>query len=153
MYVRDSGILHRLLGIATRTALDRHPKIGASWEGFVIENLIHTLEFEDRQCFFWGTHRGFEIDPIVDQGDSLRGFEVKRASAPRLTPSMRAALQDLELSRLDVIHAGPKSYPLATGVQAISYPGYSKTPRRRLPSGHSPKDVRKEECLVSRLGS
>lgn len=120
VYVRDSGLLHRLLGIATRPALDRHPKIGASWEGFVVETLIHVLELEDRQCFFWGTHGGHEIDLVVDQGDSLRGFEVKRTSAPRLTSSMRTALKDLELSRIDVIHAGPESYPLAAGVYAVS---------------------------------
>ena len=120
VYIRDSGILHRLLGIATRLGLERHPKIGASWEGFVIENLIHVLELEDRQCFFWGTHGGHEVDLVVDQGDSLRGFEVKRTSAPRLTPSMRTALKDLELSRIDVIHAGPESYPLAASVHAVS---------------------------------
>lgn len=120
VYVRDTGILHRLLNIASRTALDRHPKIGASWEGFVIENVIHSLDLEDRQCFFWGTHGGQAIDMVVDQGASLRGFEVKRTSAPRLTRSMRGALADLPLSRLDVIHAGPESYPLAKRVTAVS---------------------------------
>lgn len=120
VYVRDSGILHRLLNIATRNALDRHPKIGASWEGFVIENVIHALDLEDRQCFFWGTHSGQEIDMVVDQGGSLRGFEVKRTSTPRLTRSMRGALADLPLSHLDVIHAGPESYPLAKRVNAVS---------------------------------
>ena len=120
VYVRDSGILHSFLQIATPETLDRHPKVGASWEGFVIENVIHALGVEDRHCYFWGTHTGAEIDLVVDQGASLRGFEVKRTVAPSLTPSMRIALDDLGLSRIDVIHAGAESFPLARRVQAIS---------------------------------
>ena len=120
VYLRDSGILHRFLGVTTRRARDRHPKVGASWEGFVIENVIQALSLEGRQCYFWGTHGGHEIDLIVEQGASLRGFEVKRTSAPSLTRSMKVALDDLGLSRIDVIHAGEESFPLAERVQAIS---------------------------------
>ena len=122
VYVRDSGIVHRFLGLATREALERHPKVGASWEGFVLENLIQGLGYEERQCYYWRTHTGAEIDLVVDEGVSLRGFEIKRSSAPRMTPSMRTAPSDLGLSRIDVIHAGKKTYPLTRHVWAIPFP-------------------------------
>ena len=121
VYVRDSGIVHRFLGLATPEALERHPKVGASWEGFVLENLIQGLGFEDRQCYYWRTHTGAEIDLVVNEGVSLRGFEIKRSSAPRMTPSMRNALSDLGLSRIDVIHAGRETYPLTKQVRAIPF--------------------------------
>lgn len=121
VYVRDSGIVHRFLGLATPEALERHPKVGASWEGFVLENLIQGLGFEDRQCYYWRTHTGAEIDLVVNEGVSLRGFEIKRSSAPSMTPSMRNALSDLGLSRIDVIHAGRETYPLTKQVRAIPF--------------------------------
>ena len=121
VYVRDSGIVHRFLGLATPEALERHPKVGASWEGFVLENLIQCLGFEDRQCYYWRTHTGAEIDLVVNEGVSLRGFEIKRSSAPSMTPSMRNALSDLGLSRIDVIHAGRETYPLTKQVRAIPF--------------------------------
>ena len=120
VYIRDSGLLHRLLGLTTRAELERHPKIGASWEGFIIENLIRALGVDDRQCYFWATHSGAEIDLVVQQGARLRGFEIKRTSAPTHTRSMRAAVEDLGLRRLDVIHAGADSFPLATHVRAVA---------------------------------
>ena len=120
IYIRDSGLLHHFLGVTTRAELDRHPKIGASWEGFMIENLIQALGVDARRCYFWGTHSGTEIDLVVQRGARLRGFEIKRTSAPTLTRSMRAAMDDLELSRLDVIHAGDHSFPLAKRVHAVA---------------------------------
>ena len=119
IYIRDSGLLHNLLGIASFRELERHPKVGASWEGFVIENLIRALGVDDRQCFFWATHGGAEIDLIVRQRGVLRGFEIKRTTAPRFTPSMKSALNDLGLQRIDVIHAGEAGFPLARRVRAI----------------------------------
>lgn len=120
VYLRDSGVMHRFLGLRNRNALDRHPKVGASWEGFVLENVIRALSLEDRQCYYWRTHTGAEIDLVVDEGDSLRGFEIKLSSAPRLSPSMTTALRDLGLRRIDVIHAGKESYPLAKDVHAVT---------------------------------
>ena len=120
VYVRDSGLLHRLLEVGTRIELERHPKVGASWEGFVIENLIRALGVDERQCFFWATHSGAEIDLIVRRGGRLRGFEVKRTSSPAVTRSMRSAVADLELRSLDVIHAGEGTFPLAPGVRAVA---------------------------------
>lgn len=120
VYIRDSGLLHNLLNIVTLADLERHPKVGASWEGFVIENLIRTLGVDDRDCYFWATHTGAEIDLVVSSGTELRGFEVKRTTAPRLTRSMHNALDDLKLARLDVIHAGDETFPLAQRVRAVS---------------------------------
>ena len=120
IYIRDSGLLHQLLGIDTRTELERHPKVGASWEGFVIENLIQTLGVDERQCYFWATHAGAEIDLIVQRGGRLRGFEVKRTSSPAITRSMRTAVADLPLHSLDVIHAGADTFPLARGIRAVA---------------------------------
>ena len=120
VYVRDSGLLHRLLDVGTRTELERHPKVGASWEGFVIENLVHALRADERQCYFWATHSGAEIDLIVHRGGRLRGFEVKRTSSPAVTRSMRSAAADLDLRSLDVIHAGDETFPLARGVRAVA---------------------------------
>ena len=120
VYIRDSGLLHRLLEVGTRIELERHPKVGASWEGFVIENLIRALGMDERQCFFWATHSGAEIDLIVRRGGRLRGFEVKRTSSPAVTRSMRSAVADLGLRSLDVIHAGEGTFPLAPGVRAVA---------------------------------
>lgn len=120
VYLRDSGLVHSFLGLPTLAALERHPKVGASWEGFVLENLIHGLGLQANQCFYWRTHTGAEIDLVVHKGGKLFGFEINRSSAPRLTPSMRNAMTDLGLSRIDVIHAGSECYPLARRVRAVS---------------------------------
>ena len=120
VYVRDSGLLHRLLDVGTRAELERHPKIGASWEGFVLENLIRTLGVDERQCHFWAAHSGVEIDLVVQHRGRLRGYEIKRTSAPAATRSMRSAIADLDLRSLDVIHAGEESFPLAKGIRAVA---------------------------------
>ena len=120
VYVRDSGLLHRLLDIRTTRELERHPKIGASWEGFVIECVLRALNVAPGASYFWRTHTGAELDLLVQQGGRLRGFEIKRTTAPRLTRSMRSAISDLDLSRLDVIHAGSETFPLTAGVRAVS---------------------------------
>lgn len=120
IYIRDSGLLHRLLNIVTFDDLERHPKVGASWEGFIIENLIGLLGVDSRECFFWATHTGAEVDLIVREGRKLRGFEVKRTSAPQATRSTRIALQDLGLASVDIVHAGDETFPLAKGIRAVA---------------------------------
>ncbi len=120
IYVRDSGLLHRLLNIVTLDELERHPKVGASWEGFIIENLLHMLNVDARECFFWATHTGAEIDLIVRVDGKLRGFEVKRTTAPRATRSMHNALTDVPLDSVDVIHAGADTFPLARRIRAVA---------------------------------
>jgi hypothetical protein len=120
VYVADSGVLHTLLNLRTKADVEGHPKVGASWEGFVLDQLVRRLEVAREECFFWATHGGAELDLLVIRGRRRIGFEVKRTSAPRLTPSMRSALEDLRLDRLDVIHAGAHSFPLAKNVRAVA---------------------------------
>ena len=117
IYLRDSGLLHRLLGIDREVELLTHPRLGASWEGFVIEQVLATEPHDD--AWFWATHQGAEIDMILRRGDRFLGVECKRADAPRLTPSMRGALEDLELERIAVIYPGTKRYPISERVEAV----------------------------------
>lgn len=117
VYVRDSGLLHSLLGLRSEQDLLLHPRSGASWEGFVIEEVIKT--FAPDEAYFWGTHSGAELDLLLLKDGERIGVECKRMDAPRLTPSMRAAMHDLELSKLLVIYPGTKSYPLAENIQVI----------------------------------
>ena len=117
VYVRDSGLLHRLLGIDTAKALVSHPKLGASWEGFVIEQVL-VAEPHD-EAFFWATHQGAEIDLILSRGGRLLGVECKRTDAPRVTPSIKNALADLDLDRVAVVYPGERRYPLADRVEAV----------------------------------
>jgi uncharacterized protein len=117
VFVRDSGILHQLLGIDSEKALLSHPKLGASWEGFAIEQILATEPHEE--AYFWATHQGAEIDLILRRGDRLLGVECKRADAPRLTPSIGIARADLGLERVAVVYPGAKRYPLADRVEAV----------------------------------
>ena len=120
VYLADSGLLHTLLGIESREDLDRHPKVGASWEGFVLREVVRQLGARPEECYFWGTHTGAELDLLVIRGRTRLGFEIKRTTAPRVTKSMRTAIADLGLSRLDVIRAGDETYPLTDKVRAVS---------------------------------
>jgi predicted AAA+ superfamily ATPase len=117
VYVRDSGLLHQLLGIATLEDLLSHPKAGASWEGFVCEQVLLTQPHDE--VFFWATHQGAEIDLILRQGATLLGVECKRSDAPRVTPSIRIALEDLGLARVAVLYPGTKRFALADRVEAV----------------------------------
>jgi len=117
IYVRDSGLLHELLGIETEKALLEHPKVGASWEGFAVEQVLASEPHDE--AYFWATHQGAEIDLVLRRGDRLLGVECKRADAPRLTPSIRIALEDLGLERVAVVYPGEKRYPIADRVEAV----------------------------------
>ena len=117
---RVRGLFHTLLNMPTHTALESHPKVGASWEGFVLGEVITRLGVYPEECFFWATHGGAELDLLVVCGTQRWGFECKRTAAPRLTRSMRAALADLHLERLDVIHAGEHTFALADTVRAVA---------------------------------
>jgi predicted AAA+ superfamily ATPase len=121
VYISDSGLLHTLLGIRTYQELEKHPKIGASWEGYVIEQIIRWKGFRPEECFFWGTHAGAELDLFVLRGRQRVGFEVKRSSSPSVTPSMINAVADLKLDRLFVIHAGEKTFDLAAKIKAVAF--------------------------------
>ncbi len=117
IWVRDTGLLHQLLGLHSEKALLSHPKLGASWEGFVIEQVL-ALEPHD-EAWFWATHQGAEIDLLLRRGDRLFGVEVKRADAPRRTASIRIATQDLGLARVAVVYPGSRRYPLGDSVEAV----------------------------------
>ena len=120
IYFQDTGLLHYCLGISSLHDLERHPRSGASWVGFVLENLIRVLDTKNTQFYFWAAHTGAKVDLIARRGRQLRGFEISRTSAPRITRSVRSALEDLSLTRMDVVHAGPASVPLSRRVRAIS---------------------------------
>ena len=117
IYVRDSGLLHQLLGIDSMKSLYSHPKVGTSWEGFVIEQVL--MREPHDEVFFWATHQGAEIDLILRRGDALYGVECKRADTPRLTPSIRFALDDLKLKHVFVIYPGIQRFPLSSQVEAV----------------------------------
>ena len=119
VYIRDTGLLHTLLGIRSEQELLLHPRSGASWEGFVIEELIKAISPDE--AYFWGTHSGAELDLLLLKDGKRIGVECKRMDAPRLTPSMRTAIHDLELSKLLVIYPGPKPYPLTENIQVIPF--------------------------------
>jgi predicted AAA+ superfamily ATPase len=120
IYISDSGILHSLLRLKTMEDIEAHPKLGASWEGYVIEQIIRRLGVSPAQCFFWATHSGAELDLLVISGRVRFGFEVKRTSSPVVTPSMRSAISDLKLKQLDVIHAGDETFQLDKSVRAVA---------------------------------
>lgn len=120
VYIADSGLLHALLDVGSLAALEGHPKVGASWEGFAIQELVRRLGARREECWFWATHSGAELDLLVVRGGRRIGLEVKRTTEPRLTPSMRSALASLRLDRLCVIHAGDESFPLGRRVQAVA---------------------------------
>lgn len=117
VYFRDSGLLHQLLGIRTSGELLSHPKCGASWEGLVVEELL-TLAAPD-EAYFWGTHAGAELDLLMFSHSKRIGVEIKRADAPRLTPSMRTAIEDLRLDRLLVVYPGTRRYSLTERVEVV----------------------------------
>jgi hypothetical protein len=119
VYIADTGVLHSLLGIHTHADLENHPRLGASWEGYVLGQIVHRLGARPEECFFWATHTGAELDLLIVRGRRRLGFEIKRTESPRVTPSMRAAKRDLGLGSLDVVHAGTDVFPLGEGIRAL----------------------------------
>jgi len=117
VYVRDSGLFHQLLGLENEKALLSHPKLGASWEGFVIEQVLASEPHDE--AWFWATHQGAEIDLLLRRGGRLLGVECKRADAPKLTPSIRIALEDLGLERVAVVYPGTKRYAVNERVEVV----------------------------------
>ena len=117
VYVRDCGLLHHLLGIDSEEQLLAHPKCGASWEGYAIEQIINAVEPDD--AYFWATHQGAELDLLLFKNGRRLGVEVKRMDAPRFTPSMRIALDDLRLEQIVVLYPGTQEYTLAPRVRAV----------------------------------
>jgi predicted AAA+ superfamily ATPase len=120
VYVRDTGLLHQLLGIESHEQLAAHPKLGASWEGFVIEQILAATRSTD--SYFWRTATGAELDLLLIHKGRRVGVEVKYSDAPRFGSSMATAMQDLELDRLLVVYPGEQTYDLGAAVQAMPLP-------------------------------
>jgi hypothetical protein len=121
VYIADVGLLHALLGIVDRADLEGHPKVGASWEGFVIKELVAHLGARPEELFFWATHAGAELDLLVVRGGRRLGFEIKRTTAPATTRSMHAASETLGLESLAIIHAGEHTFSLTPAIRAVAF--------------------------------
>ena len=119
-YIADSGLMHGLLGLNSIAHLQAHPKVGASWEGFAMGEVIERLGARPHECFFWATHAGAELDLLVVRGNQRRGFEFKYTATPRRSRSMTSAQTSLELLSLDVVHAGEHSFPISEKIRAVA---------------------------------
>ena len=113
-------MLHTLLGQRTQPDLEGHPKAGASREGFALEQVLRRTGALPEECHFWATHAGAELDLLIVRGRKRLGFEFKRTAAPSVTRSMKTALADLRLDRLDVVHAGEGVFPLGERLRAVA---------------------------------
>ncbi len=132
VYVRDSGLLHQLLGLETEKAILSHPKIGASWEGFAIEQVLSSEPHDD--AWFWSTYQEAEMDLLLRRGDRLYGVECKRTDAPRMTRSIRTALTDLSLERVAIVYPGTQRFAVADRVEAVPITALAE-PGRLFDSG------------------
>jgi hypothetical protein len=124
VYLRDSGLLHALLQLTTLEHVRGHPKLGASWEGFALEEVVAALA--TREVYYWATHAGAELDLLVRAGGKRYGFEFKYADAPGTSRSMRIAIEDLSLEHLWIVYPGDREYALADRITALplaSVPG------------------------------
>ena len=124
IYFRDSGVLHALIGILDQTQLDIHPKLGAVWEGFALEEIIRLHSATSEECYFWATQSGAELDLLILKNGKKIGFEFKYTDTPKISSSMQIAITDLKLDHLYVIFPGKISFSLsehitAQGLEAI----------------------------------
>ena len=120
VYVSDTGILHRLFGIESADSLLAHPKCGASWEGFALQEVIHRTGTNHDQAFFWGVHTGAELDLLINQDGQRFGFEFKLTRSPGITPSMKSALDMLALDHLYLVCSGEgKPWSLSERITAL----------------------------------
>lgn len=117
VYVRDSGLLHALLGIPNQRELEMHPKVGASWEGYAVEEILKALRPDE--AYFWGTHQGAELDLLLFKRGRRIGVECKRSDAPTMTPSMGIAFNDLKLDELHVVYPGDKRYRIERRIEVV----------------------------------
>ncbi len=119
IYFRDSGIFHNLLGIETQTDLQTIPKIGISWEGFALEQIISMMRARPQECYFWATHNQAELDLLIISKGKRLGFEFKYTSIPKITKSMLIAKADLNLDVLTVIFPGKERFKLTQNIEAV----------------------------------
>jgi predicted AAA+ superfamily ATPase len=132
VYLRDSGLLHSLLGVETFAALESHPKLGASWEGFALEEVLRLTG--DREAYFWSTQSGAELDLLIFARGKRLGFEFKYADAPAVTKSLQIAHHDLKLDRAFVVTPGRQPYPLNEWAEVLPLNGLRARLKRFLPA-------------------
>lgn len=128
VFIRDSGLLHALLMIDSHAALEAHPKLGASWEGFALEQVLRRIG--ERDVYFWATQSGAELDLLFFHGGLRYGIEFKHADAPGLTRSMGVALSDLRLKHLYILYPGPTSYAVSDTVTVLPVTNLDQLPTR-----------------------
>src|SRR5207244_2271248 len=126
IYLRDSGLLHALLLIQDEAKLSGHPSLGASWEGFCIEQIVRLTNSRDEECFTWSVQSGPEVDLVLTKKNGLFGFECKASDAPQRTSSMISAVNDLNLAKLFVIYPGEKDYALDAKIQVVAFRNLSR---------------------------
>ncbi len=124
IYFKDSGIFHTLMGISDQDTLLSHPRLGASWEGFALEEIIRYIDATPEECYFWATHAGAELDLLIIKDGKKLGFEFKYSDAPKLTASMKIAFEELELDSLTVIYPGKSTFPLHEGITVSGLANY-----------------------------
>ena len=117
VFFRDSGLLHALMDVTTLAQLLAHPRCGASWEGFALEQVLRLAKPDE--AYFWATHQGAELDLLMLKGSQRVGVEFKRADAPHVTRSMQIAMQDLKIDALYVVYPGERRFDLAPGIEAV----------------------------------
>jgi len=119
LYLRDSGLYHTLMSITDNKALSRHPKLGASWEGFALEEIIRRHRATAEESWFWAAHGGGEIDLFLQTDEGRIGYEIKYTDQPRTTRSMHTAMEVLQLDELRIIYPGDRAFPLTERIRAI----------------------------------
>lgn len=124
VFIRDSGLLHAFLNIGTVRDLEYHPIIGASWEGYAVEEVLKAVQPDE--AYFWATHQGAELDLLLFKNGKRIGVECKRTDAPKLTKSMLIAQADLKLDRMHVLYPGPHRFPMAKGIEAVPLTDFIK---------------------------
>jgi hypothetical protein len=138
VYFRDSGVLHTLLGLTTHDQLAVHPKLGASWEGYALEEIIRLHRAPEEEVYFWGVHQQAELDLLIVAGGERRGFEIKYTDAPRLTRSLEKSRDLLRLDSVQVVCPGDLQHDLGRGVAAIGLDRLVAEGRSRVADAPSP---------------
>lgn len=118
IYYRDSGLLNYVLGIKKYEDIFTHPKAGASWEGFAMEEVIRKYKVDNQDCYFWASHNKAELDLLIIKNGKKLGFEFKLSDAPTLTKSMKICLEDLKLDSLKIIYPASRKYRLSQEIEA-----------------------------------
>lgn len=121
IYLRDSGLLHTLLGVDDAKSLSFHPKLGASWEGFALEQIIQLYQAQEGESYFWSAYGRAEVDLLLIKGGKRLGFEIKHTSTPKITTSLLTAQQDLAIDELLVVFPGKDAFPLTDTIRAIGF--------------------------------